>query len=256
MPTMPFYIDKIALKLTEKAARTWIKKNRPAATKLLYYALSQVFTIETLFAQASKDVLVVSALMRKRYDEIPTTLYKTAHTIYEETLSTIARVFLGAEVPSSALWRSSAAKLKAEEKEAKEQSKKLATLLTPRLSMTSNKDTNRERRSSQKTEQPPTKTLKTGDLDGWLKCDQPNLFVPKGVFPNDNQLCKSNARVDTECPYGEKCRNNHTHFNDMDRAQQKRIVKWVDNDRRVEFINIAEALLKALREEIAAGNDS
>ena len=81
------------------------------------------------------------------------------------------------------------------------------------------------------------------------------MFIPKEVF-TEKPLCRSGARDDAVCPYGDKCHFIHEHIHEMDRPQQKRVVKWVDSDSRVEFVGVDEALLKSLREEIAAGNMS
>lgn len=218
----------------------------------MYYVLNQVLSMQLCFAKASKDVVVLNAILKKDFANVPKTHYKLAHDIFTDTMSLLDRVYLGSnEVPSSSLWRSSTVKEKADEKERKS----LMGMLTPRL-----KQLGKDRKGSLKSDEPPPKNPKLtstgGDKKGFLKCTQPNLFIPKGVFP-DKPLCRSGARVDSVCPYGAKCNFIHVDsFNDFDRAQQKRCVKWIDSDQKVNFADIDETLLKSLRDEIADGNMS
>ena len=246
-PSMAFFIEKFAMRMTERQSRIWLKKNRTEGIKLMYYCMSQIFSIQSCFARASKDVLVLNAILKKEFDTVPKSYYKLAFDIYDDSIRVLDRVFLGShEVPSSSLWRSSPAKQRLEDKDRKS----LIGLLTPR---TNPKDIARERRESLKNEQPPTKIPK-GECSGFIATKMANLFIPKGVFPEGKQLCRSGARVDSNCPYGDKCHSNHDTFVDMNRAQQKRIVKWIDNDKKVNFSGVSEELLKELRAEMAAGN--
>jgi hypothetical protein len=102
---------------------------------------------------------------------------------------------------------------------------------------------------------PPGKKNK-GGKGGWIKCDKPNLNLPKKVYNQDTCMCKSHMKMDSDCHFGENFNNCHNHFNDLTRNQQKSIVKMVDKDNKVNFVGIDGALLKELREEIAAGNNS
>ena len=162
------------------------------------------------------------------------------------------RVFLGSsEAPSSALWRASPAKQRADDKERKN----LMLLMSPRANPRNpGKDTNKERRlSSTNKDEPLTKSHKSGDFKGWINSKKKNMFVPKAVFGDDGKnICKAHARTDSQCPSGDKCFNSHDHFNDMPRVMQKKVIKWVDNDKKVNFVGIEESLLKNLRAEVVA----
>ena len=58
-------------------------------------------------------------------------------------------------------------------------------------------------------------------------------------------------------PNGAKCHSNHDNFDDMNRPQQKRCIKWVDTNKKVSFADIIpQELIKELRTKIADGNMS
>jgi hypothetical protein len=251
MPNMPYYIEQYALHLTEKRARAWIKKNRAEALQLFYYVLSQICNIQARFAQASKDVMVLNAILRGKLEDVPTSHYAMADSLFTESLTVINRVVLGSsEAPSSVLWRNSPHKKRADEKE----SKRLMSLMSPR-DTPSRKDRERERRKSTSNDTKRFKT--TGDAEeGWLECDKPNLNLPKKVYNKDKRMCKSHLRTDTVCQFGDRCNACHDHFTDLSRAEQKSIVKMVDKDDKLKFVGIAEELLKELREEIAKEDES
>lgn len=248
IPSVAYYIYNLALHMTSKRARKWLKNNRADNQQLFYYVLNQVLAILACVAGASKDVLVTTAILSESLDQVPNQPYKTAHRVYESTLECIERVLLNSqEVPQSALWRSAPAKKRQDDKEAK----KIAELLSPRANNNNKKDTSKERRDSDANKKGQNKKQKAeGDTSGWISCKSNNLQLPKELFNQDYHLCKSEARDDTTCPWGPKCNNDHTHFVDLDRAKQKAMVKSVDKNPKLEFVGIDEKLLEEIREEI------
>lgn len=254
MPSQVYYTLQITDKITQRQCRVWFKKNRGEAQKMFYYLANQLFLLFSCYAGATKDVLVLGKALRKTTEGMPTNRFELADGIFDDTMRTVDRVILGsAEAPSTGIWSACPAKKRQDEKEMK----KIASLMSPREQTPTKKDKDKERRNSLL---PPNKHLKSGGQhEGWLHSETANVNLPPKLFNSNEKMCKSEMRDDTTCPHGKNCRNDHTHFKDLPRDKQIAAVKMVDNNAKLSFVGIDEALLKDLRAEIAKskeqGND-
>jgi len=252
LPTMAFYVVKLADRLTLWESRIWYKKNRADSVMLFYYVLNQVCTMQSCYVKTMKDVVVTGRILRKDLANIPINNYATAQRIFEDTMIVLDRAFLGsAEVPSTPLWKNSPAKKRADEKELK----KIYDLMSPRDSgiKKEKKDKDKDRRNGIRDDRKGGKLPNKGSSEGWIKCKNNNLSLPGLCFNKDYKLCKSNVRDDEKCLWGEKCNNDHSHFAGLTRDRQKSMVTSVDKNDTQEFVGVDEKLLAELRDEIKKG---
>ena len=258
-PSMVKYIHDMTLKLTSLSARRWFKKNKGIESlKLLYYVMHQILTIMGCHSRASKDVLVLACILRDDFERAPKSHYRLAYEFYSDAMRQIDKVILGGgDVPSSPLWNSAPAKARSEEKENRrmlllfyENNKDRFKDRSPGLN---NKDRFKDRSPGlPKSGERDNKRQKTGkEGGGYLTVKTKHLNLPGKCFNAKSKLCKSNARTDIECPWGDSCTNDHTHFNHLPRDQQKALVKAFSKNDNVEFVGVDESIIKSIHEELA-----
>ena len=245
-PSMVKYIHDMTRKLTGLPARRWFKKNKGIdSLKLLYYVMHQILTIMGCHARASKDVIVLANILKNEIDKAPTNHFRLAYDFFTDAMRQIDKVILGGgDIPTSPLWNSAPAKTRAEEKETRRMSQ---------LFFDNNKDKFKTGRPGlPKSEERDNKRQKTGkEGGGYLKVKTKHLNLPGKCFNAKSKLCKSNARTDIECPWGDACTNDHTHFNHLPRDQQKALVKSFSKNDNVEFVGCDESIIKSIQEELA-----
>jgi hypothetical protein len=250
--TVPFLVSvAIGLSkiLTSRRAKMFFKSaSQEDKQKFLYYVLNQHLASHSALARASKDVSILTSILENDVEGVSKTNYTLARTIIQDTYSKIEQIFLGsAEVPSTSLYISSAANQRFEQKKLKEQQALLNDLVTKQP--TTPRGTGGKRKGSDlSSAERASKLLKPGDENGWLKTTVDNFQLPKELYNGDFKMCKSNAKKDCQCPYGDRCKFSHKPFEKFDRELQKTTVKWVDTTDHLSFDSSVDTkLLEEIR---------
>lgn len=242
VPSMVHYALEIGNVLTSTEAKHWLKANPGDKQKLFYYVVSQTMSIMTAIARASRNVLVTTAIIKSEVDSIPTNDYALADRIFKESISRVQAIFLNSDtIPSTKLWMNSAAKKRLDDKDRKSLIASLAGS-TPR----GNGD---ERKRSLKGPEREGKRTKTDDFGkkGYVVCSENNFQLPKVLHNKGFKLCRSAIKDNHECPFKKNCAFEHVWFTELTEAQQKALVKHVDETDSLSFVNIEEKDLAKIR---------
>lgn len=246
-PSIVSYIMMVARLLTTRDGKKWIKNNPAKRHKFLLYVVNQLVAVSSALARASLDVVVTTRIISKQWNQIPTKHYKLADKILKATLSEMAEIFLGSrDVPNTALWNNSKSKEKAESAEVN----KLVGAVKDKLGNQLKREpsTPRPGRDDSRAEPKRYKKSLTGDKKGYVTNSGPNRFqVPKTLHNEDFKLCKSFALDGVECHFGDRCQFSHLWLDELDESRARCLVKAVDADQHLNFVNVSDELLKKLR---------
>ena len=247
LPSIVAYTSEVAIQLTSRDGRKWIKNNPQKKQKFLCYVVNQLVAVTTTLAKASNDVMVTSRILEEQWSSVPTKYYKIADKILKATLSEMAEIFLNSrDVPTTTLWNTSKSKLKAETAELNKMAAAVKDKLNDRKRESSHQGPDRDDpRGGLKR----TKKELTGDKKGYIKWEGgiTRFRLPKELHNDDFTLCRTHALDGVECQFGDTCKFSHMWLNEIDDRRARCLVKFVDADSRLSFVNVDDELLRKLR---------